>query len=67
MLFQKQYIFLYRALIDIAQFGNTELPAKGLSAAVDNLKARVTDSKDQCKLEIEFEVGVVYQHRIFED
>ncbi|KAJ6635524.1 Tyrosine-protein phosphatase 69D [Pseudolycoriella hygida] len=51
----KQYIFLYRALLDIAQFGNTELPAKELSAAVDNLKARPPDSKEQCKLEIEFE------------
>lgn len=57
MPFQKQYIFLYRALLDIAQFGNTELPAKELSAAVENLKARQTDSKEQCKLEIEFEVG----------
>lgn len=55
---QKQYIFLYRALLDIAQFGNTELPAKELSAAVDNLKARLTDSKEQCKLEIEFEVCI---------
>lgn len=48
---------MYRALLDIAQFGNTELPAKDLSVAVENLKARQTDSKEQCKLEIEFEVS----------
>lgn len=55
---QKQYIFLYRALIDIAQFGNTEISAKGLSTTVEALKARLSDSKEQCKLEIEFEVRI---------
>lgn len=47
---------MYRALIDIAQFGNTEIPAKGLSTTVENLKARLSDSKEQCKLELQFEV-----------
>lgn len=49
----KQYIFLYRALMEIAQFGSTELPCKGLGAAVETLKSR-QDSKEQCQLELEF-------------
>lgn len=51
----KQYIFLYRVLLDIAQFGNTELKLKGLSATVENLKKPASDSREQCKLEIEFD------------
>lgn len=54
--FQKQYIFLYRALLDVAQFGNTEIPLKELNSTVEQLKQRSNDSRDQCKLEIEFEV-----------
>ncbi|GAB0089763.1 tyrosine-protein phosphatase 69D-like [Sergentomyia squamirostris] len=49
----KQYIFLYRALMEIAQFGSTELPCKGLGAAVEARKTR-QDSKEQCQLEVEF-------------
>lgn len=55
-LLQKQYIFLYRALLDVAQFGNTEIPLKDLNTTVEQLKQRSNDSRDQCKLEIEFEV-----------
>ncbi|CAD7082783.1 unnamed protein product [Hermetia illucens] len=51
----KQYIFLYRALLDIAQFGNTELPARGLNSIVESLKLKPNDSKEKCKLELEFE------------
>lgn len=54
--FQKQYIFLYRALLDVAQFGNTEIPLKELISTVEQLKQRSNDGRDQCKLEIEFEV-----------
>jgi protein-tyrosine phosphatase len=53
--FQKQYIFLYRALLDVAQFGDTELLYKGLAPSVDALKTRSTDSKEQSKLEIQYE------------
>ncbi|XP_055318349.1 tyrosine-protein phosphatase 69D isoform X2 [Sitodiplosis mosellana] len=51
----KQYIFLYRALLDVAQFGNTEIQLKDLNSTVEQLKQRSNDSRDQCKLEIEFE------------
>lgn len=53
---QKQYIFLYRALLDVAQFGNTEIQLKDLNSTVEQLKQRSNDSRDQCKLETEFEV-----------
>lgn len=55
---QKQYIFLYRALLDVAQFGNTEIALKDLNTTVEQLKQRSNDSRDQCKLEIEFEVNL---------
>jgi protein-tyrosine phosphatase len=52
---QKQYIFLYRALTEIAQFGDTSLPYKGLNSAIETLKQRLSDSKEQCKLELEYD------------
>lgn len=52
----KQYIFLYRALLDLAQFGNTEIQAKDLHGTVEGLKGKATDGKELCKLEVEFEV-----------
>uniref|UniRef100_A0A1A9VMX8 protein-tyrosine-phosphatase n=1 Tax=Glossina austeni TaxID=7395 RepID=A0A1A9VMX8_GLOAU len=51
----KQYIFLYRALLDTAHLGNTELSVVGLSITVENLKSKPEDGKEKCKLEIEFE------------
>lgn len=53
----KQYIFLYRSLVDLGQFGNTEIQAKDLSSTIENLKLRSSDSKEQCKLEVEYEVS----------
>ncbi|CRK98538.1 CLUMA_CG011889, isoform A [Clunio marinus] len=50
----KQYIFLYRALLDVAQFDDTELRYKGLAASVEALKQRTSDSKEQSKLEIQY-------------
>lgn len=54
--FQKQYIFLHLALLDVAQFGNTEIALKDLNTSFEQLKQRSNESRDQCKLEIEFEV-----------
>ncbi|XP_073837740.1 protein tyrosine phosphatase 69D [Musca autumnalis] len=51
----KQYIFLYRALLDTAHLGSTEINAVGLSVAVENLKYKPEDGREKCKLEIEFE------------
>lgn len=63
--FQKQYIFLYRALLDCAQFGNTEIALKDLNTTVEQLKQRSNDSRDQCKLEMEFEVSARDHHFFF--
>uniref|UniRef100_A0A336KPC3 protein-tyrosine-phosphatase n=1 Tax=Culicoides sonorensis TaxID=179676 RepID=A0A336KPC3_CULSO len=49
----KQYIFLYRALLDISIFGDTEIQYKGLSQSIENLKKE--GSKGQSKLELEYE------------
>ncbi|XP_059225629.1 tyrosine-protein phosphatase 69D isoform X2 [Stomoxys calcitrans] len=51
----KQYIFLYRALLDTAHLGNTEVSAIELSATVENLKLKPEDGREKCKLESEFE------------
>ncbi|KNC20876.1 Tyrosine-protein phosphatase 69D [Lucilia cuprina] len=51
----KQYIFLYRALLDTAHLGITEINAVGLSSAIENLKSKAEDGREKCKLEIEFE------------
>lgn len=53
--FQKQYIFLYRALLDVAHYGDTELRYKGLVGQVEALKQRSSDSKEQSKLELTYE------------
>lgn len=47
---------MYRALLDISQFGDTEIPYKGLSATIESLKKEANNSKGQCKLELEYEV-----------
>ncbi|XP_005189076.1 tyrosine-protein phosphatase 69D isoform X2 [Musca domestica] len=51
----KQYIFLYRALLDTAHLGNTEISAIGLSMTVEHLKSKTEDGREKCKLELEFE------------
>ncbi len=46
---QKQYIFVYRAIMEFAQFGDTELEASGV-------KKRWTElAKDSSALEAEFD------------
>lgn len=42
-------------MLDVAQFGDSELRYKGLAVSVDALKQRTTDSKEQSKLEIQYE------------
>lgn len=51
---QKQYIFLYRALLDVAQFGDTELKYKNLSATVESLRQKSSE-KEMSKLDQQFE------------
>lgn len=54
-IFQKQYIFVYRALQEVAQFGITEVRASKLKATLDKLR-QVENGKEKSKMEEEFEV-----------
>ncbi|KAH8296358.1 hypothetical protein KR054_005199 [Drosophila jambulina] len=49
----KQYIFLYRALLDTGTFGNTDIGIENMSSAIESLKRKPNEGK--CKLELEFE------------
>lgn len=42
-------------MLDVAQFGDTELRYKGLSASVEALKQRTTDSKEQSKIDMQYD------------
>lgn len=53
-------MFLYRALLDVSQFGNTEIQFKDINTTVEQLKARPSDGTSPCKLEVEFEVSCCY-------
>jgi len=50
----KQYIFIYRALMELAQFGVTELKVSELKSAVEKQRQR-ENGKDRCKMEEDFE------------
>lgn len=50
----KQYIFVYRTLLEVAQFGDTELKASKLKSQVEKLRQR-ENGKDKSKMEEEFE------------
>lgn len=54
--FQKQYVFVYRALMEVAQYGDTEIPASELKATVEKLKSCDKDNA-KCKMEEDFEVS----------
>ncbi|XP_030571303.1 tyrosine-protein phosphatase 69D [Drosophila novamexicana] len=49
----KQYIFLYRALLDTATYGNTDISLNLLPSTIESLKFKPNEGK--CLLEIEFE------------
>jgi len=51
---QKQYIFLYRALLDTATYGNTDIALALMPSTIESLKFKPNDGK--CLLETEFEV-----------
>lgn len=49
----KQYIFLYRALLDTATYGNTDIALASMPSTIETLKFKPNDGK--CLLETEFE------------
>uniref|UniRef100_A0A1B6CKV8 protein-tyrosine-phosphatase n=1 Tax=Clastoptera arizonana TaxID=38151 RepID=A0A1B6CKV8_9HEMI len=50
----KQYIFVYRALLEIAQFKDTEIKTSKLKISVEKLKQR-ENGRDKSRIEDEFE------------
>ncbi|KAL0859492.1 hypothetical protein ABMA27_010650 [Loxostege sticticalis] len=50
----KQYVFVYRALVEYAHYGDTEIPASRLKAAIDRLR-NTPEGADKCLMEHEFE------------
>lgn len=52
----KQYIFIYRALMEMAQYGDTEIPASQLKATVTKLRQR-DNGKEKCRMEEEYDVS----------
>lgn len=51
----KQYIFLYRALTELAYFGDTEIDQKSLAGTVENLKQPSSENPDICMLEAQYQ------------
>lgn len=50
----KQYVFVYRALVEYAHYGDTEIPASKLKSTIDRLR-NMPEGADKCLMEHEFE------------
>ncbi|XP_076237870.1 protein tyrosine phosphatase 69D [Calliopsis andreniformis] len=50
----KQYIFIYRALMEMAQYGDTEISASQLKTTVAKLRQR-DNGKEKCRMEEEYD------------
>ncbi|CAH2060863.1 unnamed protein product, partial [Iphiclides podalirius] len=50
----KQYVFVYRALVEYAHYGDTEIPASRLKSSIDRLR-NTPEGADKCLMEHEFE------------
>ncbi|KAK0183353.1 hypothetical protein PV327_001403 [Microctonus hyperodae] len=50
----KQYIFIYRSLMEMATYGDTEIPINQLKMTVEKLRLR-DNGKEKCRMEEEYE------------
>ncbi|KYN41587.1 Tyrosine-protein phosphatase 69D [Trachymyrmex septentrionalis] len=50
----KQYIFIYRALMEMAQYGDTEISAPQLKTTIVKLRQR-DNGKEKCRMEEEYD------------
>lgn len=53
---QKQYIFIYRALMEVAQYGDTEIQSSELKSTIEKLRQCDKDGL-KSKMEEDFEVS----------
>ncbi|XP_041761127.1 tyrosine-protein phosphatase 69D isoform X1 [Anopheles merus] len=51
----KQYIFLYRALAELAYFGDTEIDQKSLASTIEALKQPSSENVEISRLELQFQ------------
>uniref|UniRef100_A0A182N519 protein-tyrosine-phosphatase n=1 Tax=Anopheles dirus TaxID=7168 RepID=A0A182N519_9DIPT len=51
----KQYIFLYRALAELAYFGDTEIDQKSLASTIETLKQPSAENVEISRLELQFQ------------
>ncbi|XP_053679803.1 tyrosine-protein phosphatase 69D [Anopheles nili] len=51
----KQYIFLYRALAELAYFGDTEIDQKSLASTIETLKQPSSENVEMSRLELQFQ------------
>ncbi|XP_052870127.1 tyrosine-protein phosphatase 69D [Anopheles cruzii] len=51
----KQYIFLYRALAELAYFGDTEIDQKSLTSTIETLKQPSSENVEISRLELQFQ------------
>ncbi|OXU25361.1 hypothetical protein TSAR_005640 [Trichomalopsis sarcophagae] len=59
----KQYIFIYRALMEMGQYGDTEIAAPQLKAAIEKLRQR-ENGKEKCRMEEEYDkISAVLEDR----